>query len=104
VRDPCEHVARADGVLRLHPGTDANRELPRHAVDMPVDDEQVAEVRMRALVERAHQVDPRLHAEDAAVPRDPVRRGCLVHWRDIVHDPWTTRMVGHYNQRQGRSG
>src|SRR2546422_11528181 len=57
-------------VLRLRLGADANHELARNVAGAPIDQEHVTEIRMRALVEGARQIDARLHAEHEPAPGD----------------------------------
>ena len=68
LRHTADSIAGAELVLRLGAGTDAHRESARHAANLSVDDEEIAEVAVIALVERPTEIDARLDACDRAGP------------------------------------
>ena len=66
-------VAHDESVLHLHAGTDAHGEDSFLAVNAAFHPQQIAQIRLTALVKRTIEPDARLHAEDVSLPHKLMR-------------------------------
>ncbi len=74
-REPANGIPRSECVLRLRPRADAHRKVPRRAIQHSPEKQRKSGIGVVALVERAHEPDPRLNRHHLPRPGQLGNRG-----------------------------